>query len=134
MMMSRSATRVARTMLAGVGPRYFSTAGRGAVVKRSLLGGGGMLHGSPVRSEKVVMTWMRFPARNATTVALGDKPQEEEKVGAGSGGAAAGGGASGDNNKAVMSYWGVEPAKITREDGSEWRWNCFRVRLIRSLN
>lgn len=31
----------------------------------------------------------------------------------------------------ISSYWGVSRPKITREDGTEWPWNCFMV--IRSL-
>ncbi|XP_027080658.1 ubiquinol oxidase 2, mitochondrial-like [Coffea arabica] len=30
------------------------------------------------------------------------------------------------DHKAVVSYWGVAPPNITKEDGSPWRWNCFR--------
>ncbi|KAH6803389.1 alternative oxidase 1D [Perilla frutescens var. frutescens] len=26
----------------------------------------------------------------------------------------------------VSSYWGVAPPKISKADGSPWRWNCFR--------
>ena len=29
--------------------------------------------------------------------------------------------------KAVSSYWGVPPSRFTKEDGSTWRWACFRV-------
>ncbi|XP_058731402.1 ubiquinol oxidase 2, mitochondrial [Vicia villosa] len=29
------------------------------------------------------------------------------------------------NNKVVSSYWGISRPKITREDGTEWPWNCF---------
>lgn len=29
--------------------------------------------------------------------------------------------------KAVASYWGVAPAKHLKEDGTEWKWNCFKV-------
>ncbi|CAK9164299.1 unnamed protein product [Ilex paraguariensis] len=25
----------------------------------------------------------------------------------------------------VSSYWGISRPKITREDGTEWPWNCF---------
>nr|AUB29349.1 mitochondrial alternative oxidase 1b [Olea europaea] len=33
----------------------------------------------------------------------------------------------GQNGKAVVSsYWGVPPSRATKEDGSPWRWNCFR--------
>ncbi|KAK9286864.1 hypothetical protein L1049_015270 [Liquidambar formosana] len=28
----------------------------------------------------------------------------------------------------VSSYWGVSRPKLTREDGTEWPWNCFRRR------
>jgi ubiquinol oxidase len=37
----------------------------------------------------------------------------------------------GDKKKAVVinSYWGIEQNnKLVREDGSEWKWTCFRVR------
>lgn len=30
-------------------------------------------------------------------------------------------------NALVSSYWGIYRPKITREDGSEWPWNCFMV-------
>lgn len=32
----------------------------------------------------------------------------------------------------VASYWGISRPKITREDGTEWPWNCFMV-IISSL-
>ncbi|KAM3322569.1 ubiquinol oxidase 2, mitochondrial [Capsicum chacoense] len=28
--------------------------------------------------------------------------------------------------KAIVSYWGVDPPKISNQDGTPWRWNCFR--------
>lgn len=30
-------------------------------------------------------------------------------------------------DNAVVSYWGVSPAKVSKEDGTDWKWNCFRV-------
>ena len=27
----------------------------------------------------------------------------------------------------VSSYWGISRPKVTREDGTEWPWNCFMV-------
>lgn len=136
--MSRSTTRVARAVLGNMGPRYFSTTAlHGGVASdvqaiRGVLGGTTtFFHGNLAQnSEKMFVGWMRLPAvggaRNVGTLALGDKQQEEEKKvqsGATGGAAAAGGG---NNNKGIVSYWGVEPAKITKEDGSEWRWNCFK--------
>lgn len=46
---------------------------------------------------------------------------EDEKVVAGST-------ASGrpEENK-VVSYWGIAPSKLAKEDGTEWKWNSFRV-------
>lgn len=31
------------------------------------------------------------------------------------------------DKKAVVSYWGIQPPKLVKEDGTEWRWFCFRV-------
>ncbi|KAI3468532.1 hypothetical protein Pfo_025195 [Paulownia fortunei] len=137
-MMSRSTTRVARSVLGPVVPRYFSTAiasggaaSDAAALRAGLQCGAPTFFRGPAKgSEKVVVTWMRFPvlgSRNASTLALGEKHQKEEekKVQGGSTeGAAASGG--GNDNKEILSYWGVEPAKVTKQDGTEWRWNCFR--------
>lgn len=137
MMMSRSATRLARSVLGHVGPRYFSTAvlrsgtaSDAAVLGAYVHGGATTFFHVPAKgSGKVVPTWMRSSAlgsRNASTVALGERHQDEEEKpvqGGSSGGAAAGG----DGNKEIASYWGVEPPKITKDDGTEWKWNCFRV-------
>ncbi|PWA48180.1 ubiquinol oxidase 2 [Artemisia annua] len=30
-----------------------------------------------------------------------------------------------EKKKEVFSYWGISRSKITREDGTEWPWNCF---------
>ena len=41
----------------------------------------------------------------------------------------------GGDKKAVVinSYWGIEQTnKLMREDGTEWKWTCFRVRDPRS--
>ncbi|KAL7150552.1 hypothetical protein ABFS83_05G120200 [Erythranthe nasuta] len=32
----------------------------------------------------------------------------------------------GGKTVAISSYWGVAPPKISKEDGSPWRWNSFR--------
>jgi ubiquinol oxidase len=32
-----------------------------------------------------------------------------------------------DSKKGIVSYWGIEPRKLMKEDGTEWRWFCFRV-------
>ncbi|XP_057448772.1 ubiquinol oxidase 1, mitochondrial-like [Lotus japonicus] len=30
------------------------------------------------------------------------------------------------DEKGVMSYWGIQTSKVTKQDGTEWKWNCFR--------
>ncbi|KAG6408300.1 hypothetical protein SASPL_131305 [Salvia splendens] len=36
-------------------------------------------------------------------------------------------GANGEDDRAaVSSYWGVAPPQVRKDDGSPWRWNCFR--------
>ncbi|KAH0648404.1 hypothetical protein KY285_033652 [Solanum tuberosum] len=32
----------------------------------------------------------------------------------------------GDKAKKIVSYWGVDPPKISKEDGTPWKWNSFR--------
>jgi ubiquinol oxidase len=33
----------------------------------------------------------------------------------------------GNDGVVVSNYWGISRPKITREDGTEWPWNCFMV-------
>ncbi|KAK4728173.1 hypothetical protein R3W88_021161 [Solanum pinnatisectum] len=33
---------------------------------------------------------------------------------------------AGDKAKKIVSYWGVDPPKISKEDGTPWKWNSFR--------
>ncbi|XP_076887721.1 ubiquinol oxidase 2, mitochondrial-like [Bidens hawaiensis] len=63
-----------------------------------------------------------FGTCNASTMTLGEnskeqKDQKEETVG---------GGGGGSKGKEIASYWGVPPSRVTKEDGTEWKWNCFR--------
>ncbi|KAK4364773.1 hypothetical protein RND71_016131 [Anisodus tanguticus] len=119
-MMTRGASRMTRVVM---GPRYFST----IIMPNDA--GTGLLHGIPASSsDKTVVTWARhFPvmgSRSASTMALNDKQQEKDGDKKVENGAAAN--ASGGDEKSVVSYWGVSPSKVTKPDGSEWKWNCFR--------
>lgn len=112
-----------RTVIGQMGSRLLSTAaGNGSVIGATRTSGG------ILGSEKAVVAWWinSSPvtgARNVSTVTLGEKEQQDPKEESlGSGGAAAGG----QKGKEVASYWGVQPSKITKEDGTEWKWNCFR--------
>ncbi|KAL5568612.1 hypothetical protein UlMin_025187 [Ulmus minor] len=31
----------------------------------------------------------------------------------------------GESSMTVSSYWGISRSKVTREDGTDWPWNCF---------
>ncbi|XP_059276592.1 ubiquinol oxidase 2, mitochondrial-like [Lycium ferocissimum] len=123
-MMSRGATRMARSMMSHIGPRYFST-------MHPVTGNeAGFLHGNSMKgSEKAVLTWIRYfsimSSRNASTMTLSEKEQndqdDQKKVRSCSITTPSGG----NNNKGVVSYWGIQPPKVTKEDGTPWRWNCF---------
>ncbi|KQJ84390.1 ubiquinol oxidase 1b, mitochondrial [Brachypodium distachyon] len=59
-----------------------------------------------------------FPARMASTAAAPDVQE---------GAAGATGKTEGQSKtKAVVSYWGIEPRKLVKADGTEWPWFCFR--------
>ncbi|KAJ9537214.1 hypothetical protein OSB04_029947 [Centaurea solstitialis] len=110
MMMSRGATTAVRSAMAvQTSPRLFTT---------DFLG-----------SEKAVAAWWLTSspvhgARNASTMTLRDKQQKEEAADGGPSAAASSGGQK--PPKEVVSYWGVQSPKVTKEDGTEWKWNCFR--------
>lgn len=63
--------------------------------------------------------------RSESTLAFEEKEKienVEKKVDLSSGGGK-------KEQKGIVSYWGVEPSKITKQDGTEWKWNCFRVSI-----
>ncbi|XP_021725567.1 ubiquinol oxidase 2, mitochondrial-like [Chenopodium quinoa] len=133
MMMSRAATRAARSMMMGmVVPRYFSSTTTTAVAGLrynettafKLLNGVGGHHvsgGSSGHVPGMVAGFTRLPVRNMSTATLHDNSSEEKEKkvtdSAGENG--------GNDEKAVVSYWGVQPKKIMKEDGTEWKWSCF---------
>ncbi|GAB2263757.1 hypothetical protein Droror1_Dr00025891 [Drosera rotundifolia] len=140
-MMSRGATRGARVMIRAVGPRYFwmgptGTSGVVAAAEEAATAGGRkLIIGAPGYERKMVFGFVsgggdarslaglvRFNtgmrARKASTVALNNEEErEEEKVGKEEEAA---------TEKVVASYWGVQPRKVTKGDGTQWRWTCFR--------
>lgn len=127
-----SSSRIARlTVLKQLGPRLFSTSAvaRPAVIEHGaviLAGSRGM---SPVSSPAV---WVRvFPVRFASTAATPAVPAGEDQEGETKkeAGAVSGGG----ERKEISSYWGIRPSKIAKEDGTEWRWHCFRVNNLNIL-
>ncbi|XP_057965891.1 ubiquinol oxidase 2, mitochondrial-like [Malania oleifera] len=122
MTMSRGATRLAQELV--LGPKFFSsTAARGL-----LTGPAGFVRGSPAGvGMGKGLEWIQSPVfgvRNGTTLALNESEKEEKQATTGAVPAQAGSG--GSNKEDVGSYWGVAPSKVTKSDGTEWQWNCFR--------
>lgn len=64
-----------------------------------------------------------LPARMSSTAAEAAKeaaaPQQRQKPEAAA--------PEGQNKQGIVSYWGIEPRKLVKEDGTEWTWFCFRV-------
>ncbi|RWR86845.1 ubiquinol oxidase 2, mitochondrial-like protein [Cinnamomum micranthum f. kanehirae] len=93
----------------------------GSVVNQLLLG-------SRPYSTAIVRTAANQPTQGRLLTLQGRSlstgaavPAEDEKVVAGSP-------ASGrPNENKVVSYWGIAPSKLAKEDGTEWKWNSFRV-------
>jgi hypothetical protein len=78
--------------------------------------------GSLVRGVPLVRNGSTFAAN------LSDQKEDNKTPPPSKGSAGAGAGAGGNKDeKGIMSYWGIQPSKITKQDGTEWKWNCFRV-------
>ncbi|PIA25864.1 hypothetical protein AQUCO_10500003v1 [Aquilegia coerulea] len=129
MMMNGSSKVMARRLVKQLSPRLFSTTSTILTVINEPattinVGCGGLFES---RTGGSMAEWMRMPGgvgvgvRYASTLALNkdDKVVKKQTT-------------NGDAEKiettetAIASYWGVGPSKITKEDGTEWKWHCFR--------
>ncbi|GAB4834835.1 Alternative oxidase, mitochondrial precursor [Ancistrocladus abbreviatus] len=132
-MMSRNATKLGRLMLITVGSRYFST----SIVRSSVFGSdpaamklatgvSGYVTGGPAGGNlRNLAAIVRFPGtslRNGSTLALNDTEEKQEAKGQKQ---LDNGSAGGPNDKEIVSYWGIPSKKVTKEDGTEWKWSCF---------
>ncbi|KAK9277224.1 hypothetical protein L1049_006763 [Liquidambar formosana] len=107
--MSRSAaTKMSSLFLRQLRPLFFST----SITKTS-----GIPRPASVGSLRIPMLQLR----NWSNLA-----EEEKRVQLPAASAAAAPVSDGQDEKRVVSYWGIVPRKLTKEDGSAWRWNCFR--------
>ncbi|KAH0643678.1 hypothetical protein KY289_034652 [Solanum tuberosum] len=141
-MITRGASRLAQSMMSHIGPRYYSIirlvagneAGNGVVTGASF----NFLHGNSINGfEKTMVTYVRYFStmnlHNTSTMSLSDKEKNEEqnsqrKVDQSGGtevNATAFSSGGNNNNKGIVSYWGIQPPKVTKEDGTPWKWNCF---------
>ncbi|XP_058103890.1 ubiquinol oxidase 2, mitochondrial-like [Magnolia sinica] len=118
-MNSKSATSVLRHL----GPRLYSTTTIRTVVNQPphglLTGTAGLVHpsGSPVPANAVA-AWIRYPLRSGSTLAAGDAREDDKLV--------TGTASARTEEKAIVSYWGVPTAKVSKDDGTEWKWKSFR--------
>ncbi|KAF5191821.1 Alternative oxidase 3 protein [Thalictrum thalictroides] len=124
--MNGSSKLMARRLVKQVGPRLFTTSTIHTVINEpaTTISGGGGLFGS--RTGSSVVDWMRIPGvgvRYASTLSL-DKDEKIVKKQTTIGDLTAE--KAKETETAIASYWGVGPSKITKEDGSEWKWHCFR--------
>lgn len=73
--------------------------------------------------RRTAMTFMRMSTASSSeveTTALTEEEKERKERSITEG-------KKSDKNVVVSSYWGVSKPRITREDGTEWPWNCFMV-------
>ncbi|WMV40469.1 hypothetical protein MTR67_033854 [Solanum verrucosum] len=142
-MITRGASRLARSMMSHIGPRYYSIicpvagneAGKGVVTGASF----NFLHGNSIKGfEKTMVTYVKYFStmnshNNTSTMNLRDKEKNEEQnsqrnvdqSGGEVNATALSSGGNNNNNKGIVSYWGIQPPKVTKEDGTPWKWNCF---------
>ena len=119
--------------LAVAGSRFFSASTTGAVSNGSVLAAvtkGLSSTGAAAWTKTSAVYWVQRGyggARNGSTVALGDGEHQKEKQAENGAVSASAGVTSNKDEKRVISYWGVPPSRLTKEDGTEWKWNCFRV-------
>jgi hypothetical protein len=114
--------------------RSFSTAiSRGIIAKEAVTAKAVGFHGDVVR-KNIGEFWVRgsvFGVRHGSTMSFGEKDQQKVEMKQTQPVAEGG---DKEEKKGIASYWGVPPSRVTKEDGAEWKWNCFRVRLLISLN
>ncbi|KAI5438286.1 Alternative oxidase, partial [Lathyrus oleraceus] len=93
--------------------------GSAAINTATLLAKKGLLGAEVAAPNK----WGSLVIRNGSTFAA-NLSDQKEKTTSSQGSAGANGGNK--DEKGIMSYWGIHPSKITKQDGTEWKWNCFR--------
>nr|TKR79145.1 hypothetical protein D5086_0000274840 [Populus alba] len=107
--------------------RSFSTAtARGIVAKEAVPAKAVGFNGDVV-SRNIGEFWVRgsvFGLRHGSTASYSGKEQQQEEVKHSQ--PVAEGGDKAEEKHAIVSYWGVPPSRVTKEDGTEWKWNCFR--------
>ncbi|KAJ1398810.1 ubiquinol oxidase 1, mitochondrial [Sesbania bispinosa] len=99
------------------------------VANTAMLMAMGLCGGAEVGAPNKWGFWVRGHAvygggvRNGSILVV---PEEEEKrVDSSSSHNVASAGGNKEEN-GIVSYWVIQPSRITKQDGTEWKWNCFR--------
>lgn len=71
-----------------------------------------LLNGAAVRTSSAV--WMRLASSSSAAA-------RQEEVGARKEAET-----SSPPTKEITSYWGIPPSRLVKEDGTEWKWSCFK--------
>ncbi|KAM3389424.1 hypothetical protein ACQJBY_011514 [Aegilops geniculata] len=96
------------------------------LLRRAGAGAGRLFATAPSPAARTVLgggegAWVRLMSTSAASQA---KDQAAEAAKAVKAEAAKG---DGEKEVAISSYWGIEQSKkLVREDGTEWKWSCFR--------
>ncbi|XP_039121047.1 ubiquinol oxidase 2, mitochondrial-like [Dioscorea cayenensis subsp. rotundata] len=115
--MAMMGSRSAGSLLRQLGPRLFSTAviSRAAAEPSQALLYGSSIFATPARAPTTWVKLLSVRMASSSTPAQEEVGQQEEPATT-----------PGDERKEVVSYWGMAPLKLMKEDGTEWKWNCFR--------
>lgn len=73
---------------------------------------------SPAAARNVESAEFQWRRMMSMGLASGEKEEKESEV------------KKVEDSTVVSNYWGIMRPKITKEDGTEWPWNCFRVREL----
>ena len=137
MMMTRAASKAARSIMTGkVLPRYFSTtissagAGAGAILRTNETAAFKLFNGAcrheveGSSTDHVPVGLIRMPprVRYKSTTSLQEERKDNKE-------AASSGAGADDNNGSHENAIVIQPKKILKDDGTEWKWSCFMVCL-----
>ncbi|KAG6753703.1 hypothetical protein POTOM_041700 [Populus tomentosa] len=121
------ATKLSSSMM--LVARCFSTAtARGMLVKEAVHAKAMGFHEDVVRGNvgEFLVRGSVFGLRHGSTASFSEKDQQQNVQPVAEGG----GGDKEEKKESTVSYWGVPPSRVTKEDGTEWKWNCFRIDLL----
>ncbi|KAJ6672816.1 ALTERNATIVE OXIDASE [Salix viminalis] len=116
MMASRGgATKLASSMML-LSRSFSAAAARGMFVKEAVPAKVTAFHGDAVRG--FLVRGSEFGFRHGSTASFSEKDQQQNAQLVSEGG-------DKEEKQEIVSYWGVPPRKVTKEDGTEWKWKSF---------